>query len=224
MPVIVTVQPFFTAYDPFARFTTPEQREVLQRFQAGAHLRVWRFTCPENWMVVDPDGGNETQIAGKDMEPDMGYCFGTVSSLAFLGKSGGTGDGVITHSMRSRDIGQAGSEWWLYDAEKAGKLHAEWESFLVARAAWNEAALPPALDLAALSPRALALLRTLQREGVPPYPELAAEFEELRLQGLLHYAESGLMKLQPNWCPSEMRVPRGLSVSIQQAKPSKGAQ
>jgi hypothetical protein len=216
MAIPVTVQPYSQASDVSVRFKSPAQQEVLRRFQAGAHLHVWRCTCPDNWWVADPDGENETHISGKDFESADQFPFGTVSSLRFLGKPAGQSASVITRSLNQRDIGKSDSEWWVYDAEKAARLMKDWDAFLAARAAWLEAVLPLAPDFAALSPRALSLVRTLKSSGVWPYPELADEFEELRLQGLLDYNKSGLMVLRPE--VRAMRVARGQSLALKNPK------
>lgn len=111
--------------NPYAAFTTKQDRKVLAMFKAGAVLHVWRNTCPHNWWL---------ELEGKLCYefPDFRYAAQCGLSgpiwheLRHLGKSFGASNDRVIYAGVFPD-GLARSESWCFDLERVAVLEQPWE-------------------------------------------------------------------------------------------------
>jgi hypothetical protein len=198
-------------FDPLAPFKTEADKKVLQRFMKGDRLVNWNYTCPVNWYMETGKRGNQELLSGKDCDrDDSPYSDRIVWALVDIGTRAGTSDGVIAPSWAHRDGGLPGKQWFHFDEQKMKAQQARWTEFLDIKAKWDAVEVPFAYNPAALSPKALAVLRLIKRElwsGVSPFPEIHDALKELRLQGLLTLRDNSTLSLVP--AAQKIRIPAG---------------
>lgn len=178
----IYVHPNPNIVDPLAAFRTKEGAKVLELFQAGAVLKVWRHTSPSHWWLEHADGREYHWEANARLRsataPDVGL-------LARLGEVVHT-EGPLTAG------GKHSKEHRVFNPEALKRAQDTWSYAQQCAANWAEKAGVYGGTLANLSPLAQSAVLTLRsKTRLPMRGELFDVLAELNEAGLLDVHAEG---------------------------------
>lgn len=110
--------------NPYAAFSTKQDRKVLAMFKAGAVLHVWRNTSPHNWWL-ELDGKLCYEFPDFRYAAQCGLSGPIWLELRRLGKSLGASNDRVTYAGVFPD-GPARRESWCFDSERVAVLEQQW--------------------------------------------------------------------------------------------------
>lgn len=192
--------------DPLAAFCTEEGARVLELFQAGAVLKVWRHSTPYHWWLEHADGREyhwetDARLRSKDA-PDVGL-------LARLGETTYT-DGPLTSG------GKPSKEHWAFSPTALARAQETWQYAQQCAANWAEKSGTYCGTLANLSPMAQSAVLTLRsKTRLPMRGELLDVLLELNEAGLLDVHAEGYAVLRVP--AKKLDLPKSRPLKIERA-------